>query len=115
MSEKTFTQDEVNAIVQERLKQEKAKIMREAEQREAAIARRESLLDARADWQKRGLPADLLDNLDLSREGVIDDAASILENMKPHSAPRAGYMGGRSPHEPTPDLTRQAFGLGKEK
>ena len=112
---KTFDQEEVNRIVAERLKQERSKIMREAEQREAAIARREALLDARADWLKRGLPADLLDSLDLSRDGVVDAAASILEGMKTQTAPRAGFIGGRTPKESTPaDATRAAFGLGKD-
>lgn len=80
--ERTFSQDEVNAIVSDRLKQERTKIMREVTQREAELSRREAMLTAKADWQKRGLPAELLDTLDMSKEGAIDSAAAILENIK---------------------------------
>lgn len=88
--ERTFSQDEVNAIVSERLKQERAKIMRDVTQREAELTQRETLLTAKADWQKRGLPADLLDALDMSKEGALEAAAAILENIKTPSGTKGG-------------------------
>lgn len=92
--ERTFSQDELNTIVSERLKQERAKIMREVNQREAELTRREALLTAKADWQKRGLPADLLDTLDLSKEGALDMAATILESIRiSPNAGRGGHLG----------------------
>ncbi len=80
--DRTFTQDEVNSILSERLKQERTKFLREVNEREAALTRREALLTAKEDWTKRGLPADLLDSLDMSKEGVLDAAAAIIEGIR---------------------------------
>ncbi len=116
--ERTFTQDEVNKLIGDRLKQERAKLMREAQEREAELNRREALLTAKADWTKRGLPADLLDSLDLTREGALDTAAAVLEKYQANRAfPSTGGVdpaalppesGGRR------DGLRDAFGLRKE-
>ncbi len=73
---KSFTQDEVNAIVSERLKQERAKIMKDVQSKEAELNRRETMMNTRADWQKRGLPVDLLECLDADK---LEAAAAILE------------------------------------
>ena len=80
--DRTFTQDEVNSILAERLKQERTKFLREVNEREAALTRRETLLSAKEDWTKRGLPADLLDSLDMSKAGVLDAAAAIIEGIR---------------------------------
>lgn len=99
MSEvKTFTQDEVNAIVSERLKQERAKIMKDVQTKEAELNRRETMMNTRADWQKRGLPVELLDCLDAEK---LEAAAAILENNKDKPVERGGWGGGKNPREPS--------------
>lgn len=92
---KTFTQDEVNAIVSERLKQERAKIMKDVQTKEAELNRRETMMNTRADWQKRGLPVDLLECLDADK---LEAAAEILEKKK---GSRGGFdrSNSRLPHE----------------
>ena len=116
--ERTFTQDEVNKMIGDRLKQERAKLMREAQEREAELNRREALLTAKADWAKRGLPADLLDSLDLTREGALDTAAAVLEKYQANRA--FPSTGGVDPAALPPESSarrdglRDAFGLRKE-
>lgn len=109
-SERTFTQEEVNRIVADRLKAEKSKIMRDVEQREAALNRRETLLTAKSDWAKRGLPADLLDALDLTNPDAIAAAEKAVTAYQSHS--RAGFDGKQdvSSSNEEADL-RKAFGL----
>lgn len=121
--ERTFSQDEVNAIVSERLKQERTKIMRDVTRREAELAQRETLLSAKADWQKRGLPADLLDSLDMNKEGALEAAAAILENIKITSGAKGGGIGKnygfggtleRSKEAAPESALRSAMGLDKK-
>ena len=111
-NDRTFTQDELNRIVADRLKSEPDKYMREAQQREAELNRREALLTAKADWAKRGLPADLLDSLDLSKDGALEAAESIVSGLS--KGTRGGFDGrqdivGGTDNEP--DGLRKAFGL----
>lgn len=86
--DKTFSQEEVNSIISERLKQERAKIMKEAQEKEAELNRREKMMSTRADWQKRGLPVDLLECLDAEK---LDAAAEILEGINKNNK---GHKGG---------------------
>ena len=83
MSEETrlFSQEELDKIISDRLKQERAKFARELAQKEAELRQRETMLTARVDWERRGLPADLLDVLDMSKENVIESAGKILETL----------------------------------
>jgi len=111
-NDRVFTQDEVNRIVADRLKSERDKYMREAQQREAELNRREALLTAKADWAKRGLPADLLDSLDLSKDGALEAAENIVSGLSKGN--RGGFDGrqdiiGSAGDES--DGLRKAFGL----
>ena len=54
--EKTFTQDEVNRIVQDRLAREKGKGSEELDKREAALNYRERKMNAVDELRKNGLP-----------------------------------------------------------
>ena len=100
-TDRTFTQGEVNSILSERLKQERTKFLREVNEREAALTRREALLTAKEDWTKRGLPADLLDSLDMSKEGVLDAAAAIIEGIR---KPAGRTMSAKGGFAGTPDM-----------
>jgi hypothetical protein len=79
--EKTFTQEQVNAIVGERLAKEKAKGDAAFAEREKALAQRELMLTAREKLSEEGLPADLVDVLNLSSKEAMDKAISTLKSM----------------------------------
>ena len=63
---RTFTQDEVNAIIRDRLARERAKAEVPADGREQALAAREAKLDCREYISEKGYPAALLDIFDTS-------------------------------------------------
>ncbi len=120
--DKTFTQEEVNAIISERLKQERAKIMKDVQIKEAELNRREAMMKTRDDWQKRGLPVDLLECLDAEK---LDTAAEILEGTK-NAHSKAGWGGGKNPDagnaalydedgNPTDHAIRQRMGLDRKE
>lgn len=95
-TERMFTQEDVNRIVQDRLAREREKDMPlEIEQREQAIAAREAALDCRefaATLQIDGRRKQaLLDNLDTSDVDRFKDAAqAIVDAFSPHYEPPAG-------------------------
>lgn len=83
--ERTFTQDEVNRIIGERLAKEKAKgdaASAEREQqlaeREKQLANREALYDLKDRLKDMGLPAELLPVLNVQDKGALDKALEAL-------------------------------------
>ena len=81
---KTFSQDDVNRIVGERLAKEKAK-------GEAALAEREQqrelLLTAKEKLTENGLPVELVDALNVSSPEALEKALSIVKTvMDKHKA-----------------------------
>lgn len=95
--ERMFTQDEVNQIVKERLKREKAKPDPELSQRESAISerehalsQRESALSCREYLVQNGYPAEFMEILDTSNIDEFKkkaDRAAELMVRKTASAP----------------------------
>lgn len=89
---KTFTQEEVNQIVSERLKRERTKAEpSEQEKRESELAARESKLNCREYLSEKGYPVELLDILDTSDaeafKGNLDKLCSLLPGLtKTHSS-----------------------------
>lgn len=63
---KTFSQDDVNRIVGERLAKEKAKGEAAIAEREQQLAQRELLLTAKEKLTENGLPVELVDALNVS-------------------------------------------------
>lgn len=121
--ERMFSQEEVDQIISERLKRERTKYQQEAAQRAAELDKRERLLTAKVDWQKRGLPVELLDSIVLSKDGALEAAEiavagirkSMDENIKTASFPMfTKGMGGIAPAEKV-DNIRSAFGLDHRK
>ena len=55
MDEKTFTQEEVNVIVKDRLAKEKAKYDKQLADVQADVTRREKLLDAKEKLKEKGI------------------------------------------------------------
>ena len=120
---KTFTQDDVNRIVQERLAKEKSKSEAAIAQREQELSQRELLLSAKEKLTAKGLPLELLDALNMSSPEALDKSLTILENIKPTDqtqtlqgmkfkgvSPGQGNL--RDHHDGGPDTdVRKAMGL----
>lgn len=84
--DKTFTQEQVNAIIGERLAKEKAKgdaAFAEREQqfaeREKQLAYREAQLDLKDQLREMGLPAELLPVLNVSDKNALTTALEALK------------------------------------
>ena len=82
---KTFTQDDVNRIVQERLQKERGKVDADREKefadREAELARKEFRLEARKELSDRGLPEELLDALNMSDKDSFNKSLDIIDKF----------------------------------
>ena len=118
--ERTFTQQELDQILNERLKRERAKFQQEADRRAAELDKRERMLEVKADWQRKGLPVGLLDSLDLSEDSLAN-AEAVLQGyeLKDGGPKGVSFHGGMpciggAPHFSQGDPMRQAFGLGKD-
>ena len=76
--EKTFTQEQVNAIIGERLAKEKAKADATLAEREKQLAKREAMLAAKEKITAMGLPVELLEALDCSNTEALDKALNAV-------------------------------------
>lgn len=97
--ERTFTQEEVNRIVSDRLSKERAKgesSFAEREQqfaeREKQLANREALLDLKDQLKEMGLPAELLPVLNVQDREALNKA---LEAMKTYIDEKSKDKNGR--------------------
>ena len=81
--ERTFTQDDVNRIVQDRLAKEKAKNSGEADlaKREQELAQREFRLNSRQKLIDKGYPETLLDALNCSSEEAFNKALETIDGL----------------------------------
>lgn len=79
--EKTFSQDDVNRIVGERLAKEKAKGEAALAEREQQLAQRELLLTAKEKMTEQGLPLELLDALNLSSPEALKKSLNIVSTV----------------------------------
>lgn len=104
--EKTFTQEEVNKIVSDRLKRESDKATSALDTREKDLKEREMRLNAREALSEKNLPLDLLDVINYNDEESLQKSIDILTNCgvggskanKPHFA---GFVPGGSVVTPT--------------
>ena len=111
-NERLFTQAELDQIIADRLRKERAKMTAGAQQREAELSRREALLTAKEDWSKRGLPVSLLDSLDIGKDGALEAAAAVLEKLHVNAPdPRGGSPDSHHADIGFSDPIRNAFGL----
>lgn len=112
--QRTFTQEEVNRIVADRLARERAKTgPSPADEREQALKAREAKLDCREYLDSVKLPAELLELLDSSDVERFKQAAGRLTAVFPAiagSIKREGWKPGESAHSgAAPDLIAEAF------
>lgn len=122
--ERTFTQEQVNAIVSERLSKEKQKgesALAEREkqfaEREQALANREALIDLKDKLKEKGLPAELLPVLNVQDKEALRTALDALDDYierQKEKNPKRIYQELKLPeerdHAAVPDL-RKAMGL----
>lgn len=82
---KTFTQEDVNRIVQERLAKERSKgnsSNEELDKRAAELDQRERRLSAVEELRKNGLPDYLADVLNIGTEEELKNSIAIITKMK---------------------------------
>lgn len=81
--EKTFTQEDGNRIVQERLAKEKAKNSGEADfaKREQELAQRELHMSAKEMLSEKGLPVQLFDALNCTDKEALEKSISTIETV----------------------------------
>lgn len=77
--EKTFTQEQVNAIIGERLAKEKAKSEAALAEREQQLVQRELMLTAKEKINEMGLPVELLDALNVSSPEALDRSLKAVK------------------------------------
>lgn len=121
--EKTFTQEEVNRIVSDRLARERDKRTAELDEREKALRQRELSVIAREKLEEAGLNKELCDVLRFDDEASLDEAISKLKNIKgfdgkkTEKSGRKIYIENKLPpvgNFDPPDPFRNAFQLPKE-
>ena len=98
-TERTFTQEEVNRIVSERLAREREKMApSEADQREKELTAREAALACKEYINAKGYPAALLEVLDTSDaerfKGAVKKLLQLFPAMDPVHRPHARYSPG---------------------
>lgn len=99
--EKTFSQEDVNRIVGERLAKEKAKGEAALAEREQQLAQRELLLTAKEKLTENGLPVELVDALNMSSPEALEKALSTVKTVldKYKSEARPMKFSGAKPAE----------------
>lgn len=117
--ERTFTQDDVNRIVQERLAKEKGKGNDDLDRRAAELDKRERRMNAIDELRKNDLPDYLVDALNMETDEAFQQSMDAIKKMKGESTesgiPTGTVMGHGSPigavEKGYNDGLRVAFGL----
>lgn len=111
---KTFTQEEVNSIIQDRLAKEKAKHEKQISDLQININRREKRLYVTEQLKQKGIPEELVDLVNLEDDESISNSITLLEKTykQQHGTENKVYnpAGGNTYQE---DPIRRAMGLSK--
>ncbi len=98
--EKTFTQEDVNAIVGKRLAEEKAKGQAVLAEKERQLTQRELTLTAKERLNDMGLPAELFDALNVSSSEALEKSLTtiktVFEKYKSEPPKFVGFQPGAS-------------------
>ena len=105
---KTFTQDDVNRIVQERLAKEKGKGNDELDKRKADLDKRERRMNAIDELRKNELPDYLVDALNMETDEAFQQSMEAIKKMKGESTESTGQVIGRG--NPIGTVTKGDFG-----
>ena len=84
---KTFTQEEVNAIIQERLAKEKAKYDKQIADMQADIKQREKRMEAAGKLKEKGIPEELADLVRLDDDKSFNASIELLERTYKQTQP----------------------------
>lgn len=106
---RTFTQDDVNRIVGERLAKEKAKTEQELSQRETELSKRELMLKAKEMMMDRNMPVELLEAINYTDEKTLNKSLDIIYNYI-NSGKFAPKLVGVTPAESTRAIYRPVRG-----
>ncbi len=79
--EKTFTQEDVNAIIGKRLAEEKAKGQAALAEKERQLTQRELTLTAKERLNDMGLPAELFDALNVSSAEALEKSLTTIKTV----------------------------------
>ncbi len=79
--EKTFTQEDVNRIVGERLARVKSESIPGLQEREQEIGKRELMLDAREKLMEAGLPKDLINALNCNSKEEMEKSIEMIQEL----------------------------------
>ena len=115
---RTFTQDDVNRIVQERLAKEKGKVSEELDKRAAELDLRERKMNAIQKLRENDLPDYLVDALNIETDEAFQKCIEAINKMKGGTASgEPKVIGTGNPigvvTKPSSDGNlRGAFGLG---
>ena len=119
--ETTFTQEQVNKIVSDRLAREKVKSEAALAEREQQLAQRELLLTAKEKLTDAGLPVELLNALNVSSPEAMEKAITtlkgVIDKIKAEAPKPFTIHGGkpaeagRRPEVGTDSRLRKAMGL----
>lgn len=116
--ERTFTQDDLNHIVGERLAKEKAKYEAAIAEREQNLAQRELLFQAQQKLDSLGYSHDLLQALNMSDAETFEKSISIVEkvfgNLKNRPQIVLGAKPGVGTKPPGKDVIRSIMGLDRK-
>ena len=115
---KTFSQEDLNRIVGERLAREKTKFESDFAEREKALTQRELTLKAKERLTASGLSPELLEAINISDAAAFEKSLSIIEKHLPKQQTAPIELIGATPGKPSSDtlngigeLTRKAMGL----
>ena len=92
---KTFTQEDVNRIVQERLAKEKGKGNDELDKRKAELDKRERRMNAIDELRKNELPDYLVDALNMETDEAFQQSMEATKKLKDESTESTGRVIGR--------------------
>ena len=115
--EKTFSQDDVNRIVQERLAKEKGKQNEELERRTAELDLRERKMNAIQTLRNNGLPDYLVDALNMDTDEVLEESIKAINRLRKESdsedrvVGRMDVIGRVHATHSSEDKIRNAFGI----
>lgn len=95
VKERTFTQEEVNTIVQDRLAKEKAKYEKLLADMQQDINRREKRLEVLQQLKDKNMPDDLINLVNLDNDDTINTSLALLERT--YKKPEAAVIRGITP------------------
>lgn len=122
--QKTFTQEQVNAIISDRLARDRQKQSEEMSKKEQELAQREFRLNSRQKLIDRGYSESLMDALNCSSEEAFNKALDIIDSLIKERTPvkeepkititpriTGGVVNGNNVQRTEPDSIRKAMNL----